>query len=92
MTYKKITGRNGDRWLKDGKLVKASEVPEGIKNPTDKGKCFVCGEDATHKRNVLGMIVELCDQDYFNNSYGAVAGLLKKKGLYGTIQTTPVKG
>lgn len=89
--YKKITGSKGDRWLKDGKFIKASEVPKEVKQNfiTDdeiKGKCLVCGESPDHKRNILGMIVEVCDKDYYSPqcTYGYLAGILKKKGLYGS--------
>lgn len=86
--YKKVEGRNGVRWLKDGRFVKASEVPEDIKqNYVVKKdlnkKCVVCGDPKEHQRIVLGMMVALCDSDYYNLTYGAIAGLLKKKGLYG---------
>lgn len=84
--YKLIKGAKGERWMKDNKFIKASEVPEEVKqNYTDisevNKQCIVCGEPKEHQRIILAMMVALCDDHYYNLTYGAVAGLLKKKGL-----------
>lgn len=43
--------------------------------------CLFCGIEASHKRSVTGVIVPLCDEDYYARTYGECAGKLKEKEM-----------
>lgn len=87
--YKVLNTSKGTRYMKDGKFVKADDMPEFIKEGHDPTTdCVVCGNGGNHKRMILGMATCLCDNHYYSATYGAVAGILKKKGFIDVHEDT----
>lgn len=89
MTYKLITGRAGDRWTKDGHLVKDIDVPNGEKKLQRK-ECMFCDLHGDHKRMVNNMMVFICDNHYYSTTYGALVAQMRKEGINGTNEDTPI--
>lgn len=78
--YKLIKNSKGNRWMKDGKFVKESDVPKVWKWIHTKKDIFT-GEDATHQRMVGGVMIPLSDDSYYKETIGSLTGYLKKKGI-----------
>ena len=82
MSYKIIKSSKGTRYMKNHRFVKKEDIPKFIldgHNP--EGDCIVCQEPGKHHRVITGMTVALCDNDYFNRTYGYIAGIIKERGF-----------
>lgn len=84
--YRKITGKTGVKYWKDGKFIKKADIPASIfqsleLNPEyDESKeCIFCGKPGTKIRQFNLMIVNLCDEDYFSKSLGKIAQQLRER-------------
>lgn len=79
MSYKIIHTKKGTKYMANGRFTSRDKIPvlELAKLEGTNG-CIVCGGSVEHHRNVLGVTVDLCDEHYFNVSYGALAGKLKE--------------
>lgn len=93
MKYRKIDGKTGVKYWKDGKFVKKSDVPSDVyqqleNNPeyevrADK-PCLFCGEPGTKQRYINMLMIDLCDEHYFNTNIGQTAQKLREGEDYGS--------
>jgi hypothetical protein len=87
--YTSFMVRGKPRYMRDGKLIKASEVPPEeierlnkgsvIEQPEpkkDKG-CIFCGAHSRYTRFVDGQTVYVCDDHYYSETIGKVAQRLR---------------
>lgn len=88
----KSDGR-GARYMRDGKFTSVKEVPEGLLAVMEPGKeytmadiytgppvkeCLFCGATAKLTRAVNMQTVYLCDEHYYSENVGKIAGRLKE--------------
>jgi hypothetical protein len=76
--YKAITGSKGTRYLKDGKLIAKSKIPEAtlkaLDEGDDKGKfCIFCGIPCKYERFINLQTVYVCEEHYQNKTVGQTA-------------------
>ena len=87
--------RGRSLYFLDGKMISVKTIPPEIvasleihneynsevKYEAEKPvkHCLFCGMPATKTRVVNGMIVELCDEDYYDKSIGKIAGKLTEE-------------
>ncbi len=86
-------GKGGVRYMKDGKLIKATAVPQHLLQilkpgdtldteatpPSPPAKiCIYCGHYAKMSRMVNMQTVYLCDEHYYDKNIGQIAGRLKE--------------
>lgn len=78
--YRKITGKTGVKYWKDGKFIKKTDIPASVfqnlqTNPEydDSKECIFCGQPGTKIRQLNLMIVNLCDIHYFEKRLGQIA-------------------
>lgn len=91
--YKVVEGKKGTRYMKDGKFVASSTVPDSVKADlighigsesvnqevdTKEPVCLFCGQSATKQRLVSFQMVALCDEDYYDKNVGKIVGKLRE--------------
>lgn len=85
--YKKITGKTGVKYWKDGKFIKKTDIPASVYqaleiNPQydNSRECIFCGVPGTKIRQFNLMVVNLCDEHYFNKRLGQIAQHIREQG------------
>ena len=83
-SYKIVTGRNGDRYMKDGKFISKASLPPEVYtqlkvdqittdeelNPIIDKTCIFCGIYSNLSRLLNGQTIYLCDGHYYSESTG----------------------
>lgn len=86
--YTTFMVRGKPRYMRDGKLIKASEVPEDeiermkgnvITQPeaSPPKSCLFCGAPARLTRYVNQRVVYICDDHYYTETIGKIAQKLR---------------
>ena len=82
--YRIISGKKGDRYLKNGRFVKRDLVPVEIlaklpelgsveiHPPKEEKTCIFCGQFAKYSRFVNLKAISLCEEHYYSMSLGKV--------------------
>lgn len=91
--YKKYTGRNGTRYMKNGRIISVRDIPPNIvqvlennlifdedKPPTQRDhECIFCGQYAKYERSVNLQTVEICEEHYYSMNVGKIAEKIREK-------------
>jgi hypothetical protein len=85
--YKKVESVKGVRYLKDGRFIKHTEVPEDIKTelnnlpkPEPQEKvCLFCDQYGKYTRLLNMQTVYLCETDFYDKSIGKIAEKLRSR-------------
>lgn len=92
-SYKLIQGRNGIRYMKDGKLVAKASLPPEIFTQLEVDKivtdeeltpvvdktCIFCGMGSHLYRLVHNQTVYICDVHYYSESIGKIAQRMRER-------------
>lgn len=88
MNYKLIKSSKGTRYMKDGKFIKITDIPEDVlqrlhdKQEVDTSRdCIFCGAPGTKQRMAYPRLVDLCDEHYYSKNISNV--IVRAKEIYG---------
>ena len=86
--YKIVEGAKGKRYMKDGRFIKASDVPEEelkrleLNIPDtiegDNKKCIFCGMYSNLPRTVNGRTIYLCNEHFYSETIGKIAQKIRE--------------
>jgi hypothetical protein len=92
--YKMFKKPHGVGYVKDGKIIKNSEVPELIKKhlspgesfddatqdlPADAKRCVFCDEITKMSRLINTQTIYICEPHYYDKTIGQVAAQVRLK-------------
>lgn len=91
-SYKIVTGKNGDRYMKDSRFVSKASLPPEIYtqlkvgvtvtdeelNPVIDRACVFCGVYSNLSRLLNGQAVYICEEHYYSESIGKIAQRIRE--------------